>query len=75
MSWYLIQRIAALDNVELHVGHELTELHGTLMGGLEGATFKDGASGGTKRWSVRHVFMFIGAEPNTSWLNGCVTPG
>jgi thioredoxin reductase (NADPH) len=21
---------------------------------------------------VRQVFMFIGAEPNTTWLNGCV---
>jgi thioredoxin reductase (NADPH) len=73
MSKYLIQRIAALDNVELHVGHELTELHGTRLGGLEGATFKDRASGATKRLPVRHVFMFIGAEPNTSWLNGCVT--
>jgi thioredoxin reductase (NADPH) len=73
MSKYLIQRIAALDNVELHVGHELAELHGTRLGGLEGATFKDRTSGATKHLAVRHVFMFIGAEPNTSWLNGCVT--
>src|SRR5579862_2981968 len=38
MSSYLIQRIAAPDNVEIHVGHELTELHGTRWGGLEGAS-------------------------------------
>jgi thioredoxin reductase (NADPH) len=49
MSSYLIQRIAAPDNVEIHVGHELTELHGTRLGGLEGATFKERASGATRR--------------------------
>ena len=26
----------------------------------------------TLNLTVRHVFMFIGAEPNTGWLNGCV---
>ena len=26
----------------------------------------------TSHLPVRHVFMFIGAEPNTAWLNGCV---
>jgi thioredoxin reductase (NADPH) len=72
MSRYLIQRIAALDNVDIHVGHELTELHGTCLGGLEGATFKDRATGLARRLPVRHVFMFIGAEPNTGWLSGCV---
>lgn len=72
MSRYLIQRIAALDNVDLHVGHELSELHGTRLGGLEAATFKDKAAGATKHLPVRHVFMFIGAEPNTGWLNDCV---
>jgi thioredoxin reductase (NADPH) len=72
MSRYLIQRIAALDNVEIHVGHELAELHGTRPGGLEGATFKERASGATRRLPVRQVFLFIGAEPNTAWLNGCV---
>jgi thioredoxin reductase (NADPH) len=72
MSKYLIQRIAALDNVEIHVGHELTELHGSRLGGLEGATFRERACGATKHLPVRHVFLFIGAEPNTGWLNGCV---
>lgn len=56
-----------------HVGHELTQLHGTRLGGLEGATFKERVSGETKHPPVPHVFMFIGAEPNTGWLDGCVT--
>jgi thioredoxin reductase (NADPH) len=72
MSRYLIQRIAALDNVDILVRHELTELHGTRLGGLEGATFTDRASGAPRHLPVRHVFMFIGAEPNTGWLNSCV---
>ena len=72
MSRYLIQRIAALDNVDIHVRHELAELHGTRLGGLEGATFTDRESGAMRHFPVRHVFMFIGAEPNTGWLNSCV---
>ena len=72
MSRYLIQRIAALDNVEIHVRHELAQLHGTRAGGLEGATFKHKDTAALRRLPVHQVFMFIGAEPNTGWLEGCV---
>ena len=72
MSRYLVQRIAALDNVEIHVRHELAELHGTRAGGLEGATFRQKDTGTLRRLPVHQVFMFIGAEPNTGWLEGCV---
>ena len=72
MSRYLVQRIAALDNVEIHVRHELAALHGTRAGGLEGATFRQKDTGTLRRLPVHQVFMFIGAEPNTGWLEGCV---
>jgi thioredoxin reductase/CRP-like cAMP-binding protein len=71
MSRYLIDRIAALPNVECHVGTEITGLEGDRAGGLTGAQFRNG-DGSTKRCDLRHVFLFIGADPNAGWLQGCV---
>ena len=34
---------------------------------------RDRDSGATSNLPVRQVFMFIGAEPNTAWLDGCLT--
>ncbi len=71
MSRYLIDRIAALPNVECHVGTEITGLEGDRAGGLTGATFRN-RDGSTKRCDMRHLFLFIGADPNAGWLQGCV---
>ena len=72
MSRYLIDRIRMLENVEVLVHSELAELHGEPMGQLQGATVRNRRTLRTSHLPVRHVFMFIGAEPNTGWLNGCV---
>jgi thioredoxin reductase (NADPH) len=72
MSRYLIDRIKTLDNVDVRVRSELIELHGDRAGVLESATVRDNLSATTSRLPVRHVFLFVGAEPNTAWLNGCV---
>lgn len=39
---------------------------------MTGAIFSDLRSGSTKHCALRHFFLFIGAEPNTAWLNGCL---
>ena len=72
MSRYLIDRIRMLENVEVLVHSELAELHGEPVGHLRGATVRNRRTRETSRLPVRHVFMFIGAEPNTAWLNGCL---
>ena len=72
MSRYLIDRIRMLDNVDIRVRSELTELQGAPGGGLQSATVRDRATGDTSALPARQVFMFIGAEPNTQWLQGCV---
>ena len=72
MSRYLIDRIRMLENVEVLVHSELAELNGEPIGQLLGATVRDRRTQGTSHLPVRHVFMFIGAEPNTAWLNGCL---
>jgi thioredoxin reductase (NADPH) len=72
MSRYLIDRIAALPNVELHTGTEVTGLEGDQIQGLTAATFHSRATGTTQRHALRHLFLFVGADPNTSWLEGCL---
>ncbi len=72
MSKYLIDRIKALPNVELHAHTEITALDGDAEGALAGAAFRNRQTGETHRCEMRHLFLFVGADPNTAWLNGCV---
>jgi thioredoxin reductase (NADPH) len=71
MSRYLIDRIAALPNVEIHVGTEIAGLEGDRATGLRAATFRDRADGSIHRCELRHIFLFIGADPNAGWLQDC----
>ncbi|MBW6424309.1 FAD-dependent oxidoreductase [Rhizobium sp. XQZ8] len=68
MSSYLIDRIAALPNVEIHVGSEIVELEGDRATGLTGAMMRDRSSGAERVFDIRHLFLFIGADPNTAWI-------
>lgn len=70
MSRYLVERIAALPNVALHVGTEVTAVEGDAASGLAAVTMT--GDGGRRRLPLAHLFLFIGADPNTEWLNGCV---
>jgi thioredoxin reductase (NADPH) len=73
MSRYLIDRIAALPNVELTPFAEVSELEGR-EGLLETVCWRDVRTGAETRRQIRHLFLFIGAEPNTGWLAGsCVS--
>jgi thioredoxin reductase (NADPH) len=67
MSRYLIDRIQALPNVDLHVGKEIVALEGD-RDGLAAAVFRQRASGTTYTCPLRHLFLFIGADPNAGWL-------
>jgi thioredoxin reductase (NADPH) len=71
MSRYLIDRIAALPNVELHTGTEVAALEGK-GDGPRRTVFRERATGATHSCPLRHLFLFVGADPNASWLNGCV---
>ena len=72
MSQYLVDRIRMLGNVEVLLQSELTDLHGERAGVLEGVTVRSRGCGATRQLPIRYLFMFIGAEPNTGWLGGCV---
>jgi thioredoxin reductase (NADPH) len=71
MSKYLIDRIEALPNVTLYVGSEIVALGGDAAG-LSCATFRDRDTAKETSYPLRHLFLFIGADPNAEWLEGCV---
>jgi thioredoxin reductase (NADPH) len=67
MSGYLVDRIKGLSNVEVLTRTQITGLEGA-DGMLEAVRWRQGSSGEEVRRSIRHVFLFIGADPNTDWL-------
>jgi thioredoxin reductase (NADPH) len=69
MSRYLVDRIAGLSNVEVVTQAQVSSLEGD-NGTLEAIRWRQGASGKEVRRPIRHLFLFIGAEPNTDWLSG-----
>ena len=69
MSRYLVDRIAGLPNVEVVTGAEVSGLEGH-DGMLEAIRWRRRGSEEEVRRPIRHLFLFIGAEPNTDWLSG-----
>ncbi|HEX8127309.1 MAG TPA: FAD-dependent oxidoreductase [Allosphingosinicella sp.] len=67
MSAYLVERIAGLPNVEVIDGAEVSALEGRDRA-LESIRWRSRASGAETRRGCRHLFLFIGADPNTDWL-------
>ena len=68
MSQYLIDRIGRLPNVTLYTDTQVTSLTEDDCGlaGVRCEGAQDELS-----FSVRHLFLFTGAEPNTQWLGEC----
>jgi thioredoxin reductase (NADPH) len=69
MSQYLVERIRSLPNVEVLVRTEICGLEG------EGSTlanvrWKNRDTGAESAHAIGHLFLFIGADPNTDWLEG-----
>jgi thioredoxin reductase (NADPH) len=67
MSRYLVDRIAGLSNVEVLTETRITGLEGS--DGMLDAIRWRGRSGAEMRRPVRHLFLFVGADPNTDWLS------
>jgi thioredoxin reductase (NADPH) len=70
MSEYLIERIRRSPTITVHPGTEVTSLTGE--GWLREVAWVDRRNGGLVRRGVTNLFLMIGAEPNTAWLQGCV---
>jgi len=66
MSSYLVDRISGLENVEVVPQTSITALQGG-NGFLEAVRWRQGQHGEVQR-PIRHLFLFIGADPNSAWL-------
>ena len=69
MSQYLIDRIRAFPNVELHMHCEVSAVEGDPAGTLASATLRNRLDGSERQLSLHHVFLFIGADPNAGWIS------
>ncbi|MDP9648977.1 FAD-dependent oxidoreductase [Paraburkholderia caledonica] len=68
MSSYLIRRIEAAPNITVHVRTQLVALNGEEH--LESIQWNQ--QGRIEEMAIRHVFLFLGAQPSTGWLGDCV---
>ncbi len=69
MSRYLVDRITGLPNVEVLTSTQVTALEGS-GGMLEAIRWRSRGDASEVRRPLRHLFLFIGADPNTDWLSG-----
>jgi thioredoxin reductase (NADPH) len=69
MSRYLVDRVERMENVTIH--------RGAVVSGLEGdghlsAVHTKGANGEQQTIATNSLYLFIGEDPHTDWLHGCV---
>lgn len=69
MSSYLVERLSASPRIDVHFQTEVIALDGAVH--LERVRCRHRATGVVEQRPVRHLFLFIGADPATEWLEGC----
>jgi thioredoxin reductase (NADPH) len=70
MSYYLIEQISAIPNIIIRPCTEVVETIGDDH--LERMVLRDMKTGQQETVDCGHLFVFIGAEPRTDWLDGVV---
>ena len=70
MSRYLVRRIEEIPNIELRTRTEIVALEGN--GHLEHVRWRDNRTAEITTHDIPHLFLMMGAEPNTGWLAGCL---
>jgi thioredoxin reductase (NADPH) len=71
MSRYLIERIEAAPNIELIFNAEVIAVEGGADGSLERVRWKSRLAPEQHCFDVCNLFLFVGADPATRWLDGC----
>jgi thioredoxin reductase (NADPH) len=72
MSRYLIDRIEAADNIELMFNTEVVSLEGDDDAALARVRWRSRlAPDEVQSLDIRNLFLFVGADPATGWLDGC----
>ncbi|HTW68024.1 MAG TPA: FAD-dependent oxidoreductase [Bryobacteraceae bacterium] len=70
MSQYLIEQIQNTRNIHVEYRTRVAEVHGEDH--LEAVSLRCDQSGDVTRVPASSLFVFIGAEPRTAWLDGAV---
>ena len=70
MSQYLVRRIEASKTITVHTHTRITGVDGDDR--LSRVTWNCADEEVPRERPIGHVFLMIGAEPNTDWLNGSV---
>jgi thioredoxin reductase (NADPH) len=70
MSQYLIDQIQTTPNIHVEYRTRVVEAHG--QDRLESVSISCDLTGDVSRVHANSLFVFIGAEPCTSWLEGAV---
>lgn len=70
MSYYLVQQIAGIENIDIRTRTEVVEAAGTDH--LERLTLRNTDSGERETIDTGWLFIFAGATPHTDWLDGVV---
>lgn len=70
MSHYLIEQVRSTPNIAVRLGTEVAEVHGDDH--LDGISLRDRTTGEVEKTEAGHLFVFIGAQPRTDWLDGAV---
>jgi thioredoxin reductase (NADPH) len=70
MSKYLIDDIAKAPNIRVECRSQIVEVHGGDR--LESISIACAATGTVEKVPAGALFVFIGAEPRTDWLDGFV---
>jgi thioredoxin reductase (NADPH) len=70
MSTYLLDRIERDDRIVVHTRAVVTAVHGDRQ--LESVVITDQVSGQPTDLETHYVFVMIGADPHTTWLDGAV---
>jgi thioredoxin reductase (NADPH) len=68
MSNYLVEQIESIENIEVLLHTEVREIHGDVA--LTGLVVEETRAGERRDLDVGGLFIFIGADPCTEWLDG-----
>ncbi len=64
---YLVENISKVSNIIIDTNTEVTAVHGNNV--LEQITLKDSITGEQRTVPAKALFIYIGAKPQTAWLN------
>jgi thioredoxin reductase (NADPH) len=70
MSQYLIEQVQNTGNIHVEYRTRVVEVHGDDR--LEAVSFMCDRTGDVSRVPANSLFVFIGAEPRTAWLDGTI---